>query len=80
MGGGNDMKKTLWLLWLMITLSGAGYYAYQITLSDDKSEFLIGETSYGHYQIEMSCETCHTDPFGGTEVLQNACTNCHADE
>ncbi|MCB1669017.1 MAG: cytochrome c3 family protein [Porticoccaceae bacterium] len=74
------MKKTLWLLWLMITLSGAGYYAYQITLSDDKSEFLIGETSYGHYQIEMSCETCHTDPFGGTEVLQNACTNCHAEE
>ena len=47
---------------------------------EDKTELLIGETTYGHYQIEMACETCHTSPFGGQEVLQNACLNCHAEE
>ncbi|CAA0121381.1 Uncharacterised protein [BD1-7 clade bacterium] len=46
----------------------------------DKSAFLVGEASHGHHQIELSCATCHTEPFGGTEVLQDACTQCHQDE
>ena len=49
-------------------------------LGKDKSDFLIGETTYGHYQIEMECTACHTDPFGGPEVLQDACVNCHAQD
>ena len=74
------MKTFIWLCWIAITLTGMGYYGYQITQSEDKSKFLIGETSHGHYQIEMACDACHTEPFGGKEILQNACMNCHKDE
>lgn len=49
-------------------------------IDNNKSDFLIGDTSHGHFQIEMACESCHTDPFGGPEVLQDACTTCHAEE
>lgn len=67
-------------MWAVITLGIGSYYGYKIGFSEDKTELLIGESTYGHYQIEMACETCHTDPFGGGEVLQNACLQCHAEE
>ena len=74
------MKKIIWSLWGLISVALASYFVYTLTLSEDKSAFLVGETTYGHYQIEMACSSCHTDAFGGPEVLQNACTNCHAQE
>lgn len=58
----------------------AVFFANTLLGEGDKATFLIGESTYGHYQIEMACETCHTDAFGGTEILQNACTQCHAEE
>ena len=70
----------MWLTWALITIVIAGYFGYTLFLSDDKSEFIVGPASHGHYQIEMACETCHTDAFGGPEILQDACENCHADE
>jgi hypothetical protein len=36
--------------------------------------FLPGTTSAGHYQIEVSCQSCHT-PFTG--VTNDACLACH---
>ena len=69
-----------WLLWLVVIFSISGYYLYRIYLSEDKTDLLIGETTYGHYQIEMQCTACHTEAFGGTEILQNACLNCHESE
>lgn len=37
-----------------------------------------GPTTHGHHQIELACEACHGDkPFGGGEVLQRACVQCH---
>ena len=74
------MKKLLWIFWLILTFAVAGYYGYKMTLSEDKTELLIGDATHGHFQIEMACETCHTDAFGGQEVIQNACTNCHQQE
>ena len=74
------MKKFSWALWILLTLSLAGYFSYTLLLGDDKTEFLIGQTTYGHYQIEMACETCHTDAFGGPELIQEACVNCHGAE
>ena len=47
---------------------------------DDKTVFLPGMTSHGHYQIEMACSACHSDAFGSGEVLQEACMNCHGEE
>lgn len=74
------MKTFLWSFWSLITLIIVAYFTYTIVYGEDKTQLLIGETTYGHYQIEMSCGTCHTDAFGGEEVLQNACTQCHAQE
>lgn len=74
------MKKIIWVTWLFITLVIAGYFGKTLFFSEDKSDFLIGEATHGHFQIEMACETCHSSAFGGKEVLQDACTNCHAAE
>lgn len=74
------MKRFFWGSWLLLTILLAGYYTYTIFYGEDKTQLLIGETTYGHHQIEMACSTCHTDAFGGPDVLQNACTQCHAEE
>ena len=75
------MKKNhLWLLWIGITLVLSGYYLYVILADQNKEELLIGEASHGHFQIEMACDTCHTDAFGGKESIQEACVGCHAQE
>jgi Cytochrome c3 len=44
---------------------------------EDADVFLPGETSHGHYQIEMKCNVCHI-PLSG--VKQDACLECHATE
>lgn len=74
------MKKAVWILWITLSVIVLGYFARVLWTGQDQSVFLIGDTTYGHYQIEMSCGTCHSSPFGGKEVLQNACIQCHADE
>ncbi len=74
------MKKTLWIVWGFLSLSGIAYFSYAMFVSEDKSQYLIGETSYGHFQIEMACEACHSDAFGGMEAIQEACVGCHEDE
>ncbi len=58
----------------------AGFFVRSLFFKEDKSEFLIGEATHGHYQIELACSSCHLEPFGGKEILQNACENCHAQE
>lgn len=68
------------LLWLLLTLIGAGYFAQSLVLEESHPDFLPGETSHGHYQIELACESCHTEPFGSEKLLQNACLNCHKEE
>ena len=66
----------LTLVWFAVTVGVAGYLTYRLT-GDDRSVFLPGETSSGHHQIELACESCHT-PFGG--VRQEACMDCHRAE
>ncbi len=74
------MKKFVWIAWLTLSLALALYFTYTLFVSEDKSDFLIGEASHGHFQIEMACETCHSDAFGGKDALQDACVSCHAEE
>ncbi|TVZ37874.1 cytochrome c3-like protein [Alteromonadaceae bacterium 2753L.S.0a.02] len=74
------MNRWLWLLWLLLALGFGGTLAWKMFASENKDLYLIGDTTYGHYQIEMACETCHTSPFGGEEILQDACTSCHAED
>lgn len=73
------VKKT-WILWFAVTLLVAGFYSYKIFIDTDKPELLIGAATHGHFQIELSCTACHTEAFGGEEMIQNACLNCHQAE
>lgn len=73
-------QKLLWLLWGLVTIVLGSYFSYIFFAAEDKTPLLIGETTHGHYQIEMACSACHGDAFSGTEGLQQACLNCHADE
>ncbi len=72
-------KHIYWIYWLLITVGIAVYLTMQL-LGEDKTVYLPGKTSHGHYQIEMACAACHSDPLGGGEVLQEACMNCHGSE
>ena len=72
-------KIFIWVVWLGVTFALGGYLGYRL-MSDDKGIFLPGDTSHGHYQIEMACTACHSESFGGGEVLQKACMNCHGAE
>lgn len=58
----------------------AGYYGFKIFVDTDKQALLIGEASYGHYQIELTCTACHSEAFGGPELIQDACLSCHENE
>ncbi|WP_290579569.1 cytochrome c3 family protein [Ketobacter sp.] len=76
------MKKvTLFYSLLTVAVVAlAGIWANELFLEPEKQTFLVGETSHGHHQIELACGTCHQSPFGGGEVLQDACMGCHAKE
>lgn len=73
-------KTLLWVIWLALTSGLIGYFCYELLVTEQKSDFLIGEATHGHHQIEMVCSNCHTDPFGGKELIHDACLNCHKAE
>jgi len=70
-------KWWIWMTWIAVSLAGTGMLARKVFTDGDKSMFLPGETSHGHYQIEMSCSECHTPGMG---VQQDACLRCHGEE
>jgi len=72
-------NKVTWISWIVLTALLSSYYAYAL-MGNTKSRFLPGQTTSGHYQIELACKACHTNPFGGKEVLQKACVKCHGAE
>lgn len=43
----------------------------------DKTIFMPGSLSPGHHQLADDCSACHADAFGGGEVLQQSCVDCH---
>jgi hypothetical protein len=69
-------KQWLWLTWSLLTLAMTGLATYLLT-GPNRSFLLPGPTSHGHYQIELSCNACHTPWLG---VKEDACYNCHAAE
>jgi len=75
----NNTTIISWIVWIVSSLILSLFLTQQL-LSDDKSLFLPGQTSSGHYQIELTCETCHGDAFEGGETIQKACVKCHKAE
>lgn len=74
------MKKLFWLVWLVVVIGILAYYGNTMFFAENKQQLLIGDTTHGHFQIELACNACHEEAFGGIDVLQNACMNCHAEE
>lgn len=72
-------NKKYWLIWILLSSLGSGWLVFNLQ-ADDKTYFLPGKTSHGHYQIEMACTACHGETFSGDEGIQKACMNCHAEE
>ena len=67
-----------WTGWLLVTLSLGSWLAYaMLNEGADKSIFMPGRLSPGHHQLAEVCDACHTDSFGGSEVVQQACVDCH---
>jgi len=75
------MRRLLWLVWLLATV-GLLVWMATIMLNDvsDKSVFMPGELTGGHYQLQLACGACHSDPLGGGDVLQESCIGCHGDD
>lgn len=74
------LASKLWIVWLLLSITGGVFLLTSMVYGGYRKHLLIGETTSGHHQIEMACETCHTTPFGGAEALQAACLNCHGEE
>lgn len=64
----------IWALWIVATAGLVVGLGTRLASTDAREIFLPGETTPGHYQIEIACESCHT-PFGGVE--EAACLGCH---
>lgn len=72
------------ILFLLITLGIGGWLLYVFKSADDKTVLLPGETTHGHYQIEMACAACHTNEkrtniFTSAGVSNKACMECHGE-
>lgn len=82
-------RRIFWIWWGALTLTLGGYLsagmlmksaATNPLLAPAREFFLPGRTTYGHYQIELACESCHKSPFTGREGLQESCERCHGQE
>lgn len=73
----NTLKRLApWLGWGALLLVMSGYLTWRWR-GPDRTVFLPGPTSHGHYQIELSCSACHTPDLG---VREQACVDCHGAE
>lgn len=82
-------RAWLWAVWTLGSLLLALVLGTGLVLDQDaeasprwqlRKAFLPGQTTSGHHQIEIKCESCHSSAFGGREVLQDACVRCHGAE
>jgi len=74
-------KQKLFAVWVIFSILVSLYL--WLSLSKDaapKEIFSPGEMTHGHYQIEQSCSTCHTEDFKGHEGIEEACKKCHEKE
>ena len=81
------MRFWLWTSWVAVSLAVAGLLGALMWTPDelpslpvDRTVFLPGQTTDGHYQIELDCNACHTERFADREALQQACVDCHGAE
>jgi len=74
-------NRIYWIVWLLLSsLLGAWLAHAMLNENADKQIFMPGELSPGHHQLADACGACHIDAFGGGEVLQRACVDCHGED
>lgn len=73
----NSRKVLLWTLWLILMVI-LGVYFYNRLTGEDKTLFISGKTSHGHYQIEIKCQNCHEEK--SNKIKQEACIDCHKEK
>ncbi|TWU61680.1 Doubled CXXCH motif [Crateriforma conspicua] len=72
-------------VWMVMNMAIAGVATYALVAPSTtvaRRIFLPGETTHGHYQIELACDQCHLTNGGNDEsstsnVMQDACLRCH---
>jgi len=71
--------KYAWFCWVLLSVIACSYLAYALTVEKGSAKriFLPGETTHGHYQIELDCHACHTTSW---EMKQDSCITCHGEE
>lgn len=72
--------RSLWLTWLLLSSALLGWMSYTMLEGKDQSLFMPGPLTPGHRQLELACDTCHSDPLGNGEVLQQSCVDCHGED
>ena len=73
--------RVYWIAWLLVSALLGSWLAYaMVNETADKTIFMPGKLSPGHHQLTDACDACHTDSFGGGEVLQEACVECHGQD
>lgn len=58
---------------LLVMLGSGGYLTARFN-SADRTLFLPGATTHGHYQIELACSACHDV---GNGLKEQSCIDCH---
>jgi hypothetical protein len=64
------------MVWTVAAVAAAAHLGSEMTVGN-RTIFVPGRTTAGHYQIEIACAACHT-PFQG--VSEAACVACHGAE
>ena len=74
-----DLLKILFTIWFAFSAAAFTWLYLALprdgTSNIDSTIFLPGQTTHGHYQIELKCSACHT-PDG--QVSEQSCIDCHA--
>lgn len=69
---------TAWGLWLIAAVALTLFLMSKLTGADARV-FMPGETTHGHYQIELQCSACHGQDL--SDPINNAkCMACHEEE
>lgn len=79
-------RRVLWIYWGVLSVAMVAYLAVGLVdksaahsplFASARAMLLPAQTTHGHYQIELGCESCHSAAFGGQETIQEACVKCH---
>lgn len=72
-------KRGLWVFAILANLAIGAVLTTGLFVEKSPASaiFLPGPTTSGHYQIELSCRSCHTPTMG---VRQESCMECHQAE